>query len=141
MTREEASRLVAAHFAQHEVKAPGLDDEGHATALIAGEQLSFEHLEDTGVLRCSALIYRWREWPRPGLLEALRKEARRSEETTRGGVLDYVPERRTLSLTRQFTRPLTPPQLEHALAPLRQACAEWRSERFARVAEQVLHPR
>lgn len=138
MTREEATRLVAAHFAQHEVKAPGLDDEGRATALVGGEQLSFEHLEDTGVLRCSALIYRWRDWPRPGLLEALREEARRSDDTG-GGVLDYVPERRTLSLMRQFTRPLTAPQLEHALAPLRQACATWRSERFARVAEQVLH--
>lgn len=140
MTREEAAGLVAAHFKTHKVHAHGLDAQGRAGALVAGEQLLFEHLENGGVLRCSALIYRWREWPKPGLLEALRQEAQSGASNTGGATLHYVPEHRTLSLSQEFAQTPSPATFEQAMTQLREDCSQWRTEVFARVAEKVLHP-
>ena len=92
------------------------------------------------MLRCSALIYRWREWPKPGLLEALRQEAQSGASNTGGATLDYVPEHRTLSLSREFDGMPSAAAFEQAMTQLREACSQWRTEVFARVAEQVLHP-
>lgn len=140
MTFDEAQRLIAAHFKSLEVDAPGLNAQGVAGALVGGEQLLFEYLPATGALRTSAFVYRWREWPVPGLLEALQEEASSGRGETGGGALDYVPERKTLSLVREYTARPPDARFEQEQRALRQACALWRAEIFARVAERVRHP-
>lgn len=140
MTFAEAQRLIAAHFKHHKVQQPGLGPEGVADALVAGEQLHFEFVPATGTLRASAFIYRWREWPVPGLLEALQQEAKSGRGETGGGSLEYVSERKTLSLVRDEVSCPPESEFEQAQTALRQACTQWRGDVFARVAERVRHP-
>lgn len=140
MTPEEADAVVTAHFLKHRIKAPGLNRDGLAGALVEGEQLLFEHDADAGTLRCSALIYRFRDRPHPGLIDAVREAARHPENATGGAGMLYVPDRMTLSLARQYTEAPTASAFERDQAALREACAVWRKETFARVAEQVRHP-
>jgi hypothetical protein len=138
VTSDEAQRLVAAHLKHPGGPLAGLNPQGVAGALVAGEQLLFEYVTDSGTLRTSAFVYRWREWPAPGLLEALQQEAMLGE--TGGGALEYAPERKTLSLVREYAARPPESRFEQEQADLRQACARWREVRFAEIAERVRHP-
>lgn len=139
MTRDEAEEVVAAHFRKHRVDRIGLNTQGAAGALIEGEQLLFEHDADSGTLRCSALIYRFRERPFPGLIEALREAAKQPEHETGGAGLLFRSDHLSLSLARQYTQAPPASLFEQDLAALREACTRWRRETFAAVAEQVRH--
>lgn len=139
MTREEAAGLIAAHFRKHRIEQPGLNKQGAAGALIAGEQLLFEHDANSGALRCSALIYRFREQPFPGLIEAMREVAKQPAPGTGGAGLVYRSDHMSLSLARQYTQVPPASVFEEDQAELRQACTRWRQETFATVAEQVRH--
>lgn len=136
MTLEEAQRLIAAHLEAHGGRPVGLNPDGVAGALVEGEQLLFEYREATKTLRTAAFVYRWRGWPAPGLLEALHEEAGRG--ATGGGSLEYAPERKTLSLVREYSAPPPAQRFEQEQAALRAACTRWREELFARVAERAV---
>ena len=139
MTREEADGVIAAHFRKHRIEQPGLNDKGAAGALIEGEQLLFEYEATSEALRCSALIYRFRERPFPGLIEAMREAAKQPEHETGGAGLVYRPDHMSLSLARQYTQVPPASMFEEDQAALRQACTRWRQETFAAIAEQVRH--
>jgi len=139
VTREEADAVIAAHFRKHRIEQPGLNAQGTAGALIEGEQLFFEHDADSGTLRCSALIYRFRERPFPGLIEAMREAAGQPEHSTGGAGLLYRSELMTLSLARQYTQAPPATVFEEDQAALRETCTRWRQTSFAAIAEQVRH--
>ena len=75
MTRDEAQRLVQAFLKSLGQASEGLNPQGFGGAAIGNAQLYFEYHADKQVLETSALIYKFRDPPKPGVLEGFRAEA------------------------------------------------------------------
>ena len=140
MTRESAQRLVQT-FVRPEAnpQSPGLNPEGFGGLVMDGAQLYFEWHEDTQALECSALVYKFHEPPKPGVLDGFRAEEKEGTDTG-GGTVDYEPENRGLFLSRHYSQ--MPPGNEFArdMKRLMKASNVWGDEVLDRVASRVFHP-
>ena len=77
MTRDEAQRLVQSFFrATGQMNSPGLNPQGFGGMVVGEAQLYFEYRSDEQALECSALIYKFRDPPKPGVLEGFQQEAK-----------------------------------------------------------------
>ncbi|WP_224362260.1 type III secretion system chaperone [Hyalangium versicolor] len=140
MTREGAQRLVQS-FVRPEgpLQSPGLNAEGFGGLVMGGAQLYFEWHEDTQALECSALVYKFHEPPKPGVLETFQKEEKEGTDTG-GGTVSYEPENRGLYLSRTYT--VVPDERTFAkeMKRLMKASLRWSDEVLDRVASRVFHP-
>jgi hypothetical protein len=141
VTRDEALKLIQAFYKARDVDSPGLNVNNLGGAMVGDSQLYFEYVPTGNALRCSALIYRFRDRPRPGLLEAFQREASSGAADAGGGVVDFQPENKGLYLTRVYTVVMSDEAFAADLTRLMDACRVWRSEVFGRVTERVLHPK
>ena len=104
-----------------------------------GAQVYFEYHEARGVLECSALVYRFNEPPRPGVIEGFEAEAREGTDTG-GGSVDYERENRGLFLSREYAVMPEGAAFTRDMKRLAKASLVWGDEVLDRVASRVFHP-
>ncbi|WP_164010818.1 hypothetical protein [Pyxidicoccus trucidator] len=140
LTRESAQRLVQGYLGE-EGTAPsqGINPQGFGGISAGGASLYFEWNEEAGALECSALVYRFREVPKPGVIDGFRAEEREGVDTG-GGSVDYEPENRGLFLSRLYTRMPTERAFAKDMRRLMKASIKWGDEVLDRVASRVFHP-
>lgn len=140
MTREAAQRLVQI-FVRPEAnpQSPGLNAEGFGGMVVGGAQLYFEWHEDTKALECSALVYKFHEPPKPGVIETFQAEEKEGTDTG-GGTVDYEPENRGLYLSRTYTQVPDERAFSKDMKKLMKASLTWSREVLDRVASRVFHP-
>ncbi|MCY1014356.1 hypothetical protein [Pyxidicoccus sp. MSG2] len=138
MNIEEAQRLVQAFMrTQGEQNSPGLNPQGFGGLAKGEAQLYFEFVPTSGELKCSALIYRFRDAPRPGVLDGFLAEEKAGTDTG-GGKVDFEKESKSLFLSRTY--PMAPPDqsFELGMNKLMAASLVWGGEVFERVAAKVI---
>lgn len=140
LTRESARRLVQGYLGEEGLPpSPGLNVQGFGGITTGGSSLYFEWNEQTGALECSALVYRFREPPKPGVIDGFRAEEREGTDAG-GGTVDYEPENRGLFLSRTYTRMPTERAFARDLRRLMKASQHWGDAVLERVASRVFHP-
>ncbi len=137
MTRDEAQRLAQALLAATgQPDSIGLNPQGFGGVAISNAQLYFEWHDQEQALECSALIHKFRDAPKPGILEGFQEEQKAGTDTG-GGSVDYEPENKSLFLSRTYTQ--APPQTAFVedMRRLMRASLVWSSEVLNRVASRV----
>ncbi|MDC0707325.1 type III secretion system chaperone [Stigmatella sp. ncwal1] len=137
MTRDEAKRLAQALLAETgQPDSVGLNPQGFGGVAVDNAQLYFEWHDPEQALECSALIHKFRDAPKPGILEGFQKEQQAGTDTG-GGTLDFEPENKSLFLSRTYTQ--APPNTAFIadMKRLMRASLVWHGEVLDRVASQV----
>ncbi|MFY0566707.1 hypothetical protein ACN28E_23105 [Archangium lansingense] len=136
MTRDEAQRLVQAFMKSLGQSSEGLNPQGFGGAALGNAQLYFEYHADKQTLETSALIYKFRDPPKPGVLEGFRAEEKSGTDAG-GGTVDYETENNSLFLSRTYAT--VPPEatFREDMKRLTQASIVWGDEVLDRVASRV----
>lgn len=143
---DDADNLVKAFFRAHEkvsapagtVEPPALNAKGFGAAQVGEGEIFFEYHPDTKALECSALVYRFRNPPRPGILDGFKDELTRGTDAG-GGEVDFEPENGGLFLTKLYAdRPDALSFVEEVNA-LTRASVVWAKDVVPRVAQRVIH--
>ena len=136
MTREEAQRLLQVFMQSIGQPSEGLNPQGFGGAAIGDAQLYFEYHSDKQQLETSALIYKFRDAPKPGVLEGFRAEEKAGTDTG-GGAVDYEPENKSLFLSRTYANAPAEPAFAEDMKRLMQASTVWGDTVMDRVASRV----
>jgi hypothetical protein len=140
LTREAAQRLVQTFIhSEGSPISPGINAQGFGGLAAGGAQLYFEWHEDTQALECSALVYRFREPPKPGVVAGFEAEAQEGTDAG-GGTVDYEPENRGLFLSRTYAEVPAERAFAKEMRRLMKASVRWNREVVDRVASRVFHP-
>lgn len=137
MKREEAVRLAKAYAAAHGVKdSPGLNEKNLGGVEVEGRSVYFEYQPEARQLEAGALIYRFRQPPKPGVIDAFFKEEQAGTDTG-GGQLHYEQKGQLLILRRTYKGAVPEAQLIKDMDRLRKASQVWADEVLDRVATKV----
>jgi hypothetical protein len=136
MTREEAQRLIQVFMQSVGQPSEGLNPQGFGGAVLGDAQLYFEYHSDKQVLETSALIYKFRDAPKPGVIEGFRGEEKAGTNTG-GGAVDYEPENKSLFLSRTYSTLPADATFREDMQRLTQASLVWADEVMDRVASRV----
>jgi hypothetical protein len=136
MERNDAIAMIQAYYKANEVESPGLNEKNLGGASVGPYQIYFEYLPKDGILRCSALIYSFREDPKPGILEGF-QEAEKAGANVNGGYLEFQPENRGLYLSRDYTTLVSAEEFAANLTSLMQATEEWGGPILEQVAAKA----
>ncbi|HEX5753580.1 MAG TPA: hypothetical protein VFZ09_45720 [Archangium sp.] len=136
MTRDEAQRLVQAFMKSLGQASEGLNPQGFGGAAVGNAQLYFEYHADKQTLETSALIYKFRDAPKPGVLEGFRAEEKSGTDTG-GGAVDYETENNSLFLSRTYASVPSEAAFREDMKRLTQASLVWSDEVMDRVASRV----
>ena len=139
MTRDQAVKILQAFFKSQNVESEGLNEKNLGGASIGDLQVYFEYQPEKAALKCSALIYSFRQAPKPGVLDGFKKEEQAGTDTG-GGAVDYQPENKGLYLSRSYTEPVEDTVFLNDMAYLMSASRVWGGEVLERVASAVFHP-
>lgn len=131
MKREEAESMLSALVgAGAPVPRFGAGD---VTGVMLGPAaLYFEYDAGRGSLNCGALVYRFRNTPRPGVLEDFLEES----GDAGGGVLVYREETRALLLSRNYTEAVPAEVFVEDMKRLAAASLGWGAELLEHVASR-----
>jgi hypothetical protein len=137
MTRDEAQQLARAVLAAAgQPESVGLNPQGFGGVATDNAQLYFEWHEEKQELECSALIYKFRDNPKPGIIEGFQAEQKAGTDTG-GGTVDFEPENKSLFLTRTYTQAPPHPIFVDDMKRLMKASLVWGDEVMDRVASRV----
>ncbi|QRO01614.1 hypothetical protein JRI60_22620 [Archangium violaceum] len=136
MTRDEAQRLVQAFMMSLGQPSEGLNPQGFGGAVLGAAQLYFEYHSDKQALEASALVYKFRDPPKPGVLDGFREEEKAGTDTG-GGAVDYETENKSLFLSRIYSTPPPDAAFKADMQRLTQASLVWGDEVLDRVASRV----
>ncbi|HEX8705613.1 MAG TPA: hypothetical protein VF815_42660 [Myxococcaceae bacterium] len=137
MTRDEAQQLARAVLAAAgQPESVGLNPQGFGGVAVDNAQLYFEWHEDQQALECSALIYKFRDNPKPGVLEGFQAEQKAGTDTG-GGAVDFETENKSLFLSRTYTQAPPHPVFVDDMKKLMKASLVWGGEVMDRVASRV----
>jgi hypothetical protein len=136
MTRDEAQRLLQVFMQSIGQPSEGLNPQGFGGAAIGDAQLYFEYHSDKQQLETSALIYKFRDAPKPGVLEGFRAEEKAGTDTG-GGAVDYEPENKSLFLSRIYSTMPADAAFREDMRRLTEASLKWGDEVMDRVATRV----
>jgi hypothetical protein len=137
MIRDEAQRLAQAFLAATEnPNSPGLNPQGFGGVAVEGAQLYFEWHDKEQALECSALIHKFRDSPKPGVLEGFQEEEKSGTDTG-GGTVDYESENKSLFLTRMYTQSIPQTAFIEDMKRLMRASLMWSDVVLDRVASKV----
>ncbi len=136
MTFEDAQRVVQAFMLSFKQPSEGLNAQGFGGAVIDGAQLYFEYHGKTQRLETSALIHKFRDAPKPGVLEGFQEEEKAGTPTG-GGTLDYEQENKSLFLSRYYEQVPPDAAFQEDMKQLLATCEVWRDEVLDRVATRV----
>jgi hypothetical protein len=140
MTREEAERLVRSLLDAHGARgaAPVFGAGDAAGVMLGAAELFFEYEPEARALACGALVYRFRDEPRPGVLEGfLEEEKRGARADAGGGALVYREKTRALLLGRTYTDAVPGDEFARDMKRLAEASLRWADEVAERVASRV----
>jgi hypothetical protein len=141
MTRERATGLARAFLRSYGVESAGLNANGLGGAAVGDGSVYFEYRPGPGgrpgTLKCSALIYRFHDLPKPGVLDGFRAEERAGTADTGGGRVDYEPENKGLYLSRVYAHPVDAAAFRRDMERLMKASRVWGDEVLDRVATRV----
>jgi hypothetical protein len=84
------------------------------------------------------LIYKFRDDPRPGVVQAFKDEAEGKTADTGGGTLEYEPENKGLYLSRSYNQRVSDDDFAHDLERLMIASEVYGNQVLDRVASRVL---
>jgi hypothetical protein len=135
LNRDEAVRMVRGFFKSHGLDSPGLNESNLGGASIGEYQVYFEYQPVNQTLKCSALVYRFRDEPKPGVIEGFEAEA--ESAAAGGGALEYQPANKGLYLTRSYTEAVSDRQFAEDLGRLMKASLVYGDEVLDRVATKV----
>lgn len=139
MSREEAIVILKKFFLMQGVQSEALNENNVGGAAIGDLQLYFEYLPNDQALRCSALIYSFRQDPKPGIIEGFKEEEQFGRTDIGGGVVDYQPENKGLFLSRTYTEYVEELDFVNDMEKLLGASRVWGGEVLEKVAEKVFH--
>lgn len=140
LTRESARRLVQGFLGEEGTPpSAGINEKGFGGISTGGASLYFEWHEESHTLECSALVYRFREPPKPGVIDGFHAEEREGTDAG-GGSVDYEPENRGLFLSRNYTHMPSERGFAKDMRRLMKASVKWGDEVLDRVASRVFHP-
>lgn len=135
MTRDDAQRLVQAYMKSLNHQSEGLNPQGFGGVVVGDAQLYFEYSTAEGSLEASALIYKFRDAPKPGILEGFQDEAKTTD--TGGGKVDYELENNSLFLSRTYVMAPAESMFVDDMWRLTQASRVWGKDVLERVASRV----
>jgi len=137
MTRDEAQQLARAVLtAAGQPESVGLNPHGFGGVAVDNAQLYFEWHDEKQELECSALVYKFRDAPKPGILEGFQAEQNAGTDTG-GGSVDFEPENKSLFLSRTYTQAPPHPIFVDDMKKLMKASLVWGDEVMDRVASKV----
>ncbi len=136
MTTNEAQTLAQGFFSYYKTTSTGLNTNNFGAAAVGDALLYFEFVPQTGVLRCSALIYRFKKEPHLELLQGFANEAQNGTDAG-GGEVDYQTENKGLFLTRVYGETLPLEQFIQQQQQLMLASLRWGGEVLDRVTDAV----
>ncbi len=136
MTFEEARRLVQDLMAAHGQGSEGLNMKGFGGVTIGDAQLYFEYHSNRQALETSALIYKFRDAPKPGILDGFYAEEKAGTDTG-GGALDFEPENKGLYLSRFYTDVPPVQTFQADMQRLMDTSMVWGTDVLNRVADKV----
>jgi hypothetical protein len=136
LTRDEAIRMIQAYFKSNGLDSPGLNENNLGGAIAGDYQIYFEYQPAKRSLKCSALVYRFRDEPKPGVIEALKAEEAKLW-ITGNGVLKYDRANKALFLTRIYTEGVSDEEFAQDLQLLMSASEVYGNEVLERVAAKV----
>ena len=131
MTRQEADSMLRALVGADD-GAPRLGGGDVAGVMLGPAALYFEYDARGGSLACGALVYRFRERPRPGVLEDLLEE----NQGAGGGRLVYREGARALLLSRTYLETIPAGEFAEDMKRLAAASLGWGAEVLERVASR-----
>jgi hypothetical protein len=132
MKRSEAEALLRALTCAGGPGAPRFGEGDVAGLMLGPAALYFEYEAARGTLTCGALVYRFREPPRPGVLEDFLKENRGAG----GGALVYREATRALLLSRTYSGAVPAEEFVEDMKSLAAASLGWGAEVLERVASR-----
>ncbi|WP_050791924.1 hypothetical protein [Stigmatella aurantiaca] len=114
----------------------GINPQGFGGVAVDNAQLYFEWLDKEQALKCSALIHKFRDAPKPGILEGFQQEQKNGTDTG-GGTVDFETENKSLFLSRTYTQ--APPNTAFIadMKRLMRVSLVWHGEVLDRVASRV----
>jgi hypothetical protein len=137
MTREEAQQLARALLtAAGQPDSVGINPQGFGGVAVENAQLYFEWHDKEQALECSALIHKFRDVPKPGIIEGFQAEQKAGTDTG-GGTVDYEPVNKSLFLSRTYTQAPPHPLFVDDMKRLMKASLVWSGEVLDRVASKV----
>ena len=119
-------------LADADSRAPRFGDGGVTGLMLGPAALYFEYDDALSALTCGALVYRFRNAPRPGVLEDFLEE----NSGAGGGSLVYREETRALLLSRTYTEPVPAEVFAEDMKGLAAASLGWGAEVLERVASR-----
>ena len=137
LIREEAVKLAQAALEAHNIAgSPGLNEQNYGGFDDGAQRVVFEYIPDDQVLNVLALCYRFRQPPRPGVLEAFQNEAQLGTDTG-GGTVEFRPENGGLFLSRSYVEKTDPARFIEDTNKLAQAARHWAEDVLPTVASRV----
>jgi hypothetical protein len=100
--------------------------------------LYFEFKEQAQSLTCLALIYKFHDAPKPGIIEGFKAEEAAGTNAG-GGKVEYQPENKGLYLSRTYSKVPAQASFEQEMKDLLQASRVWGDEVLDRVTTKVFH--
>ncbi len=137
MTREEAILILKKFFMMQHIDSPGLNENNVGGASVGDLEVYFEYIPKDEALNCSALIYNFREEPKPGIIEGFKEEEQFGRASTGGGFVDYQKENKGLFLTKTYTEYVEEIDFVNDIEALLGASRVWSGEVLERVAQRV----
>jgi hypothetical protein len=136
ITRDEAVRMIQGYFKSHGLDSPGLNEANLGGASVGEYQIYFEYQPAKRALKCSALVYKFHDDPKPGVIEAFKDEERAKTADTGGGTLEYEPVNKGLFLSRTYTDSVSDEEFAGDLKQLMKASEVYGDQVLDRVASK-----
>lgn len=140
MTRDEAASLVQAFFEAQGASSPDLTGKDAGGAMFGSAELFFQYQPEQKILKCLALIYRFRVEPKERVMDALKREELTKAAHAEDAELEYQPENRGLYLTREYQERVASEQFNEEIRRLAETSLAWADKVLDRLASQIFHP-
>ena len=137
LNRDDAVRMIQGFFKSHGLDSPGLNESNLGGASVGDDQVYFEYQPAHRILRCSALVYRFRDEPKPGVIEGFKAEVDEKPNSAGGGILEYQPVNKGLYLTRSYNDGIPDEEFADDLKRLMSAARVYGDQVLDRVAAKV----
>lgn len=127
--------MIRGFFKSHGLDSPGLNESNLGGASIGENQVYFEYQPANQELKCSALVYRFRDDPKPGVIEGFEAEAESADAG--GGTLEYQRANKGLYLARSYSEAVSDQEFAEDLKRLMKASLVYGDQVLDRVAAKV----
>ena len=129
--------MIQGYYKSHGVDSPGLNENNLGGAAVGEYLVYFEYQPAKRALKCSALIYKFHDEPKPGVIEAFKAEEMAETADTGGGSLEYQPVNKGLYLGRSYTQGVSDQEFAGDMKRLIEASEVYGDQVLARVAAKV----